>query len=145
MLENVAYLGHELTEVNFEVLVKEPQGEGFYNYAVESTPDIAIKTHTAEGSNIQTIRMSFISSIKGFNNKAESDDDTPERVFDLNTKFDLLFEIEGDVPEQSFIEENQWYFVNFAHVASKEISYNIIDNSILKGAYLPSHRIGQKD
>ncbi|HCG6617010.1 TPA: hypothetical protein NJ225_003569 [Vibrio parahaemolyticus] len=146
MLEHIAYLGHELTGVTFKLLDKEPQGDGFYNYSVKTTPDISITSTESGDSPIQTIRMSIVSSINGFSGKQTQDgEDEPESVFSLEIEFDLLFELEGEMPCQEFLESNQWYFLNYAHVASKEISNDITDNSVLKGTYLPSHRIGQRD
>lgn len=143
MLENIAYLGHELTGVSFELMEKEPRGEGFYNYSVEITPDVSVVSDEKLDTPIHTIRISLISKVKGFGPKNDSED--REEVFNLEIKFDILFELEGDSPTKKLLDDNQWYFVNFGHVASKELAYSILDNSTLKGTYLPSHRIGQKD
>lgn len=146
MLEDIAYLGHELTGVNFELLIKEPQGEGFYNYSLEVGPDIALTSLENTESPTHTIRLSLVSTVKGFSGTKEQDsNEEPEGVFNLEVRFDILFELEGEAPTSDFLDENQWYFVNFGHVASKELAYSILDNSTLKGAYLPSHRIGQRD
>lgn len=145
MLENIAYLGHELTSVDFKLLSKQPEGEGFYNYSVEVLPDVSITTENVDDdTDAHQVAMTIKSSTNGFSGNKEKED--KESVFTLNVEFTISFELQSqEPPTADSIESNQWFFVNFAHVASKEITTAILDNSILKGAYLPSHRIGQRD
>lgn len=145
MLENIAYLGHELTSVDFKLLSKQPEGEGFYNYSVEVLPDVSITTATVDnGADTHQVAMTVKSSTNGFSGSKEDTEDK-ENVFTLDVEFTISFELQNqEQPTADSLEADQWFFVNFAHVASKEITYSILDNSVLKGAYLPSHRIDQK-
>ncbi|MEZ8853502.1 hypothetical protein AB6E22_20610 [Vibrio cyclitrophicus] len=146
MLENIAYLGHELTSVDFKLLSKQPEGEGFYNYSVEVLPDVSITTEQVdEGADTHQVTMAIKSSTNGFSGNKEDEEDK-ESVFTLDVEFTVSFELQNqEQPTADSLEKEQWFFVNFAHVASKEITSSILDNSVLKGAYLPSHRIDQRD
>ncbi|MEZ9481886.1 hypothetical protein AB4163_19070 [Vibrio splendidus] len=149
MLENIAYLGHELTSVDFKLLTKQPEGEGFYNYSVEVLPDVSITTESVDdGADTHQVTMAIKSSTNGFsgNKEDKEDKEDKESVFTLDVEFTVSFELQNqEQPTADSLENNQWFFVNFAHVASKEITSAILDNSVLKGAYLPSHRIDQRD
>lgn len=138
MLKKLAYLGHELTNSNFS-LDREPKSKGYYRYSVNVDDMFCFnEVNNEKEEHIHNeISISIASSIHGF--EKESD----EPVFTLDIKFVIRFEINKDeYIEEKFALDNNWFFMNFAHIASKDIIDSILSHSPLKGTFIPAHRLG---
>ncbi|CAL6170770.1 MULTISPECIES: hypothetical protein [Vibrio harveyi group] len=139
MLEKISYLGHELKKAGFEMLLEAPDGNGFYKYSVENDSKVEIVIHDDE---TKLIQFFVESSVIGYLGEDKEDADN-EKVFCLELAFNVNFEFEKDIePVEEIIADNQWFFENYAHLASKEIADSILQhNNLVKNTYLPSHRI----
>lgn len=136
MLDKMSYLGHELLSSSFK-LIKVPDGKGYYKYSV-STDDTFDFSEVMDGD-IHLKNEIIISASARVNGNQE---ESKEPVFDLEIKFIIRFEMsKEDHIEQEYAEENQWFFMNFVNIASKEIIDSILKHTSLKGTFIPSHRL----
>jgi len=136
MLEKMSYLGHELLDSSFK-LIKVPEGKGYYKYRV-GIDDLFDFSEIKDGEEHlkNELTISAVASVKG--NEEESD----EPVFNLDIKFVIRFEMDKeDYIEQEAALENEWFFMNFVNIASKEIIDSILSHTALKGTFIPSHRL----
>ncbi|MGX9996673.1 hypothetical protein [Vibrio sp. JZG120] len=142
MLKDTIYLGHTLYNANFEMLIEEPTGNGFFKYNVSLEPDIEITEITTEtDSKHKLIRLNASTKAYGFLGD-ESNPEEYEEVYRLKLRFCINFEHSNDKASiETLVDENQWFFENYAFMASKEIASSIIKhNPVLVNTYFPPHR-----
>ncbi|MFY2510456.1 hypothetical protein ACN3E9_20030 [Vibrio pectenicida] len=143
MLEHVHYLGHELVKSSFELLNREPGGKGYYKYAVKNAP----KAEIIERDNkTKLTKLLMNSSVTGYLGD-DDENDNSEKVFELSLEFILNFDFPKDFAHISnCIDENFWYFENYAYLASRNIANAILEHSSqVSSVYLPTHRVHQED
>jgi len=137
MLENVSYLGHELTKSTFS-LQKEPKGKGYYKYDVTIGDEFSFIE--VSNDNQEHLHNEISVLLKSFVHGFENDSDV--QVFTLDIEFYVRFELDKEqFMEQNFAIDNEWFFVNFANVASKSIIDSILSHTALKGTFIPAHRL----
>ncbi|WNJ97729.1 hypothetical protein RND59_16500 [Vibrio ruber] len=137
MLEEVSYLGHELVNSSFS-LKKEPRGKGYYKYNISIGDKFNFfKTHDDEGEHLHNeISISINAFVHGFEKDSEA------LVFIMDIEFIIRFELDkGQLMEQDYAMENEWFFMNFASIASKTIIDSILSHTALKGTFIPAHRL----
>ncbi|EOW9180303.1 hypothetical protein [Vibrio cholerae] len=137
MLKKVSYLGHELVSSSFS-LKKEPKSKGFYKYNISIGDEFSfVNVHRSEGEHLHNeISISIDSYAHGF----EKDSEEPVFIIDIN--FIIRFEIDKDqFIEKDYAIENEWFFMNFASIASKSIIDSILSHTALKGTFIPAHRL----
>ncbi|PMO05159.1 hypothetical protein BCT19_11805 [Vibrio splendidus] len=137
MLENISYLGHELVQSKFS-LEKEPQGKGYYKYNVAIGEEFSfVEVHDDENEHLHNeISISLNSKVLGF----EKDSEDP--VFSLDIDFFVRFELDKEIfIEQEYAKDNEWFFMNFANIASKSIIDSVLSHTALKGTFIPAHRL----
>ena len=138
MLKKVSYLGHELVKSSFS-LEKEPRGKGHYKYNVSIGDEFRFsEVHDEEKEEHlhNEIAISSNSFVHGF----EKDSDEP--IFTLDIEFIIRFELDKEqYIEQDYAEENEWFFMNFANIASKSIIDSTLSHTALKGTFIPAHRL----
>ncbi|HIF9111637.1 TPA: hypothetical protein ACX6O7_004111 [Photobacterium damselae] len=137
MLEKISYLGHELTSSKF-ALLKEPKGKGYYKYGVS----IGDKFEFNEILNDEDVHIHNEITISIFSFVHGLEKDTENEVFQLDIEFLIRFELEKD----NYIEKHhaldyEWFFMNFAGIASKSITDTLLSHTALKGTFIPAHRL----
>jgi hypothetical protein len=137
MLNKISYLGHELVKSSFS-LEKDPQGKGYYKYNVSvaenefSFSEVHDNNHGHSHNELSMVLNTFV---YGYEKKSE------DPVFKLDIKFIIRFELnKSDVIEQDYALDNEWFFINFASIASKEIIDSILSHTALKNTFIPSYR-----
>ncbi|MCW7755372.1 hypothetical protein OOT00_15415 [Desulfobotulus sp. H1] len=138
MLHHVKYLGHELTASTFRLL-QEPDNDGQYSYAIEAHDSVVIDevTEDEEGADspVRHLTIPMTATVKGL--EAE----TKTEVFDIALNFQLRFELARDFSmDEDALSESSWFFMNFAHVAAKEMIDGMLSHTVLRGTFMPAHR-----
>lgn len=86
------------------------------------------------------VHISLNTSVNGFE---KSSDDT---VFALDIEFIIRFELDKNhLIEKEDAMENEWFFLNFAGIASKTIIDSILSHTALKGTFIPAHRLEDEE
>jgi hypothetical protein len=136
MLHHVKYLGHELTESTFRLL-QEPDNDGQYSYAIEAHDSVVIDemTEDEEGADspVRHLTIPMTATVKGLEAERE--------VFTIGLRFLLRFELGRDFSmDEEALSESSWFFMNFAHVAAKEMIDSMLSHTVLRGTFMPAHR-----
>lgn len=140
MLEKISYLSHELIKSSF-ALIKEPEGKGYYKYNVEFGEEFRFDEVSDE--NEQHLHNEIVISLNSFVNGFEKNTNDP--VFTLEIDFIVRFELDKEhFIEQKDARNNDWFFMNFASIASKSIIDSILAHTALKGTFIPAHRLSDK-
>jgi hypothetical protein len=147
MLDKLAYIGHNLVHVDFDVVMDEPQGDGYYTHKIDIDEMFALQEIR---DNVHQIIFTVTAYTEGFKaseveepeteetDNIESDND--EKVYSLKAQFRIVFRCEEEI-EPETIDSNEWYFRNHAHIAAKIIVESILSHSaLLRDTYIPPFR-----
>ncbi len=150
-LSEIYFLGFEVTSSSFEQLMDEPDGQGFYNYDVEMLEEVKLSRidETEEDDKSEDgEELQFLVKL-GFKAKSESYVGEDDPVYSANIsgviRFTFTLPDDGEVDSelktlQTLLEKEQWFFLNFAHIAAKNGLENLLRYTIGQSSKFPSYR-----
>lgn len=137
MLKDIHYSGYELIEASYSLLDKV-DGPGSFHANFELADGFQfLNTYDEHDAPLKNIlEFSVLAVATGVNQESE------KPVFETKVKVKLSFEMSPEIKlEEKFVEENEWYFINFSHMALKEVSDDLMRRTSFQGVKLPSCRV----
>jgi len=138
MVRDLIYVGYDVTNMNFNLINKNPTGKGFYRYKLELDDNVQLQE--AEETKEQFLVFSAKNSVTGFM-ADEHGEETTDEVFRLTAEFEMKFRIHRTTPAKpDEIKECSWYFENIAHMEGKRIIDSLASHTLMRGASVPGDK-----
>jgi hypothetical protein len=140
MLSKILFTGHQTKKIAFDG-DKAPAGKGFLEIGMslpESSSLIELLSSDADENGFCRLTYPMVAEYHGY---GESKD---EETFSLKTDITLYFFIHNSINfSVEFIDENFWFFENFASLAAKESAEKILSLTRFRKVEVPANRVIQ--
>lgn len=152
-LEDLYYLGFDITSSQFEQQMEEPDGKGYFNYDAELLEDVQLSQlededelePNGDDDHQFILKLNFAAKSESFVGEEKDKavytahiSGTLRFTFSLNKDSDIEAEVDH---LQSLLDQEQWFFLNFAHIAAKTGLENVLKYTVGQNSKFPSYRI----
>ncbi|MBS4721179.1 hypothetical protein [Aeromonas caviae] len=122
MLDKIAYVGHEVTSIDYSGDTPTT-GEGVFEVNIASTVDLIVNREDLKKDAYDIVSYPVKVNVVGY----EGDEDDKVEVFDLEFIVESIFKFPHDISDQKqFVKDNLWYFENISNINIADVSQDLL-------------------